>query len=272
MNEYAGELLADGLFQIFNKFSDIFENSLYLAFSPKFDKSLKNQCDYIVDPLLKRLKKEGIKIVNISNKIKRVKNVGKNMGKNVDQRFLDIEGVHKVNGIDLKGAKVIIIDDVYTIGSTSWDLSRALKEQNAGEINVLAAGRHILYNKWIEKEYSNFDVIILYFSNLDIDRTKKNIYKVKIKELKEFTLSKDTQIVACIKGSSGDYKLLIDFTHQKIEHDCYDFIQNKKNSKRFCKHITKVFIAIRDDKGDQVAESLLKEIYNNLDEWEFKEF
>ena len=270
--QYAGKLLADGLFQFFNKFSDVFDSSLYLAFSPNSNKLEKNQCEYIVNPLLKRFKKEGINITDISNRIVRVKDVGKNKDKGRDKRFNDIKGVHKVKGPDLNGAKILIIDDVYTTGSTSWDLSRALKEQNAGEINVLAAGRHIFYNEWIEKEYCNFDELILYFSNLDIDRTKKRIYKVKIKELKEFTLSKDTQIVACIKGSSGDYKLIIDFTNKKIKHDCYDFNQNKKSSKRFCKHITKVFITIRDDKGDQIADSLLKRIYNNLDEWEFNDF
>ena len=270
--QYAGKLLADGLFQIFKKFPDIFDNSLYLAFSPNFHKPEKNQCEYIVAPLIKRFKKEGFNITNISKKIERVKDVGKNKGKGLDKRFNDIKGVHKVSGIDLKGAKVIIIDDVYTTGSTSWDLSRALKEQNAGEINVLVAGRHIFYDEWFEEEYNNFDDLILYFSNLDIDRTKKSIDKVKIKELKEFILSKDTQIEACIKGSSSDYKLLIDFTHKKIKHGCYDFRQNKKNSKRFCKHITKVFIAIKDEKGDQVAESLLKRISNKLDEWEFKDF
>ena len=267
--EYAGKLLADGLFQIFNKFSDIFENSLYLAYSPKFDKSQKNQCDYIVDPLLKRLKKEGIKIVNISNKIERVKNVGKNMGKDFDQRFLDIEGVHKVNGIDLKGAKIIIIDDVYTIGSTSWDLSRALKEQNAGEINVLAVGRHIFYDKWIEKEHSNFNDLILYFSDLDIDRDKTKIDEVNIKKL---TISRDNQINACFKGSSGEYRLLIDFKGKRIKHYCYDFVNKKCYYKRFCKHITKVFIDIRDQRGDKLAESLLNQIYNDLDEWMFKDY
>ena len=269
-NEYAGKLLADGLFQIFIKYSHVFENSSYLAFSPKFDKSEKNQCDYIVGPLLRRLKDIGINLVNIGRKIERVKDVGKNTGKDFDQRFIDIKGVHKVNGIDLKGAKVIIIDDVYTTGSTSWDLSRALKEQNAGEINVLAAGRHILYNKWIENEYSNFDDLILYFSDLDIDRDKTKIDEVKIKE---FNKSKDNQINACFKGSSSEYQLLIDFKSKRIKHNCYDFVQNKKHYyKRFCKHITKVFIRIRAQEGDKSAESLLNQIYNTLDEWMFEDY
>lgn len=269
ISEYAGKLLADGLFQIFIKYSYVFENSSYLAFSPKFDKSEKNQCDYIVDPLLRKLKEIGINLVNIGSKIERVKDVGKNTGKPFNQRFLDIEGVHKVNGIDLKGAKIIIIDDVYTIGSTSWDLSRALKEQNAGEINVLVAGRHIIYNKWIEKEHSNFDDLILYFSNLDIDRARRNIDKVKIKEL---NISMDNQINACFKGSSSEYQLLIDFKGQRIKHNCHDFLHNKKYYKRFCKHITKVFIKLRAQEGDKLAESLLNQIYNNLDKWVFKDY
>ncbi len=268
-NKYAGNLLADGLFQIFNKFPHIFSNSEYLAFSPKFDKSEKNQCDYFVDPLLTMLKEKGINLVNIGSKIERVKDVGKNIDKPFNQRFLDIEGVHKINGIDLKGAKVIIIDDVYTIGSTSWDLSRALKEQNAGEINVLAAGRHILYNKWIEKEYNNFDDLILYFSNLDIDRDIGKIDKVKIEE---FNKPNDNQIKACFKGSLSEYQLLIDFKGKRIKHNCYDFVQNKSHNKRFCKHITKVFIKIRAQEGDELAESLLYQIYKNLDKWLFENY
>lgn len=269
-NEYAGKLLADGLFQIFIKYSHVFENSSYLAFSPKFDKSEKNQCDYIIDPILRKLKEIGINLVNIGSKIERVKDVGKNTGKDFDQRFIDIKGVHKVNGIDLKGAKVIIIEDVYTTGSTSWDLSRALKEQNAGEINVLAAGRHILYNKWIEKEYSNFDDLILYFSNLDIDRARSNIDNVKIIEP---NVLRDNEINACFKGSSREYQLLIDFKNKRIKHNCYDFVQNKKYyNKRFCKHITKGFIKIKAQEGDKLAESLLNQIYNTLDEWMFEDY
>lgn len=268
ISEYAGKLLADGLFQIFIKYSHVFENSSYLAFSPKSDKSEKNQCDYIVDPLLRKLKKIGINLVNIGSKIERVKDVGKNMGKSFNQRFLDIEGVHKVNGIDLKGAKIIIIDDVYTIGSTSWDLSRALKEQNAGEINVLVAGRHILYNEWVEKEYNSFNELILYFSNLDYDRDKKKIDEVKIKNY----ISEDYQINACFKSSSGEYQLLIDFIGKRIIHNCYDFVQNKCYNKRFCKHITKIFIKIRAQKGDEIAKSLLNQIYKDLDEWVFEDY
>ena len=268
-NKYAGRLLADGLFQTFNKFSHIFDNSKFLAFSPKFDKSEKNQCDYIVDPLLRRLKEKGINLDNIGSEIERVKDVGKNIDKLFNQRFLDIEGVHKVNGIDLKGAKVIIIDDVYTIGSTSWDLSRALKEQNAGEINVLAAGRHILYDKWIEKEHRNFDDLILYFSDLDIDRDKIKIDEVNIKELNRSGVN---QITACFKGSSSEYRLLIDFKAKRIKHNCYDFVQNRKYYKRFCKHITKIFIKIRAQEGDKSAGSLLNQIYNDLDKWVFEDY
>lgn len=269
-NIYAGKLLADGLFQIFNKFSHIYDESRYLAYSPNFDKKQKSHCDYIVEPLLKRLKKEGFDIFNIVGNIERVKYIGKNKEKLYDKRFEDIKGVHNVSGIDLNDAKVIIIDDVYTTGSTSWDLSRALREQNAGEINVLAAGRNIFYNKWIEKDYENFNDLILYFSNLDIDRKRSLIDKVEITKL---VMLKNNQINACIKGSNNDYQLLIDFKDQKIKHNCHDFVNNKKFiSKRFCKHITKVFIDIREEKGDQLATSLLHQIYMNLDKWVFGDF
>lgn len=269
INEYAGNLLADGLFQVFNRFFYVFENSRFIAFSPSFDESIKNQCEYIINPLLTRLKEKGIKLVNITSNVERVNDVGENKDKSFLQRFQDIKGVHKVNGIDLKGAKVVILDDVYATGSTSWDLSRALKEQNAGEINVLAAGRHILYNQWIEKEYNNFNELILYFSNLNIDRTRRKIEDVEIKEL---NISKENNIDACFRSSSVEYQLLINFKGKSIKHNCYDFVNNKIYNKRFCKHITKVFIDIRDEKGDEFTASLLYQIYMNLDKWVFKDF
>jgi len=50
-------------------------------------------------------------------------------------------------------------------------------------------------------------------------------------------------------------------------------VQNKKfYNKRFCKHITKVFIKLRAQEGDKLAESLLNQIYNTLDELMFEDY
>lgn len=269
INEYAGNLLADGFFQIINNFSNVFEDTKFLAFSPNFDKSEINQCSYIINPLLTKLDKIGINIVDITGNIERVKDVGKNKNKPLIQRFQDIKGVHKVNGIDLNGAKTVIIDDVYTTGSTCWDLSRALKEKNAGEINVLAAGRHILYNEWIETKYNNFYELILYFSNLDFDRKRKIIDKVKIEEI---SISQENQINAWFKGSLDEYRLIINFKDKLVKHNCYDFVEKKCYNKRFCKHITKTFIKIKAEKGEELAKSLLNQMYKSLDEWVFEDY
>jgi len=152
---YAGKLLADGLFQLITKTPEIFENTKYITTSPKFDKLDKINCEYIINPLLRKMKENGFDVENILNNTERLRDVGDNKTKPLEQRFNDIHGVHNIVGEDLAGKKVLIIDDVYTTGSTVWDLARALKEKNAGEINILVAGRARSTNSW--KVPENFD-------------------------------------------------------------------------------------------------------------------
>lgn len=258
---YAGKLLADGLFQLITKNPEIFENIKYITTSPRFDKHNKINSEYIINPLLRKMNENGFDIENILNNTERLRDVGENKTKPREQRFNDIHGVHNVVGGDLAGEKVLIIDDVYTTGSTVWDLARALKEKNAGEINVLVAGRSRGTNSWEVPENFDFHELILYFSNLDIDRTPKIIYNVKVTHLEYH----DDVIIASFKGSLGDYQLLIDYKNKVIKHNCSNFIHDRMKYKRFCKHLTKIFIDLKNP-------NLLNMIYLHLDKWKFMEF
>ncbi|MBY8983357.1 MAG: hypothetical protein KGD57_10430 [Candidatus Lokiarchaeota archaeon] len=170
----AGKIIADGLFQIFQQNANLFQDTAYLAISPKYKGALEdNNCFHIIKPLLEKMEKSGFNIQNIANNTERIKDVGDNKIKNKERRFKDINGVHQINLEDLGGKKVLIIDDVFATGSTVWDLSRALKEKNAGEINVLVAGRYCLFNEWPIKQLKyqglSFNTLLLYFSQLDMD-------------------------------------------------------------------------------------------------------
>ncbi len=265
---YAGKLLADGLFQLINKNPEIFKNTKYITASPNFNKFRKINCEYVIIPLLKKMNKNGFDIENILNNTERLREVGENKNKLLDQRFNDIYGVHNIVGKDFAGKDVLIIDDVYTTGSTVWDLARALKERNAGEVNVLVVGRAIGYNSWKVPENFEFGELILYFSFLDIDRAPKKINDVKVTHLEVL----DNIIQASFQGSEGDYQLIIDFKNEVLKHNCRDFIHNRMRIKKFCKHITKVFVDLKEQNSQSYVKNLLNSIYLCLDRWEFKEF
>ncbi|HDZ17715.1 hypothetical protein LCGC14_1004730 [marine sediment metagenome] len=258
---YAGKRLADGLFQLIMKNPEIFENTKYITSSPKFDKHKKINSEYIINPLLRKMKENGFDVENILNKTERLRDVGENKSKPLEQRFNDIYGVHNIVGEDFAGNKILIIDDVYTTGSTVWDLARALKEKNAGEINVLVAGRAKSTISWKVPENFDFNELILYFSNLDFDKTPKIIYNVKVTHLEV----QDDVIIASFKGSLGDYQLLIDYKNEVIKHNCNNFIHNRMKYKRFCKHLTRIFIDLKN-------QNLLNSIYLRLDKWKFMNF
>ena len=270
--KYAGKLFADGMSHIFMQKVDLFENTAYITIPPKYNREEKNQCIYLVNPFLKKLKKLGFILQSIIENTIKLKDTGKNKGKTLEERFNDIQGVHQIEVENLHEKDVLIIDDVFTVGSTVWDLSRALKEVNAGVINILVAGRHMLFNEWPipelmwSKELS-FEDLIMYFSRLDMDREIRKIKNVKLKTLDR--VNSET-IASIITGSGQDYNLLIDLKNKIVKHDCPNYINKRAKNKKFCKHITKAFLDIEEEFGEQYTTKILKLIYLHLDKWEFE--
>jgi len=260
-----GELFADGLFKLTNKYPFLLGDFTYLLIPPKDNPSEENQCKYFLNPFIDKLRQQGFNIENISAKLKRNKSIGKNKGKSLDDRFEDVRGVHTLNEINLQRKNVLILDDVVTSKSTIWDISRELKEKNAGEINVLTLGRNLLsINNNMEEDVSsnlNFYELTTYFSNLDNILESKNIEKVKIKESE----IADTRI-----GCKTDkYNIEIDFENLILEHNCDDFLRRRYKNKSFCKHISKLFLYIKEQNGEEFAREKLYSIYKKLLYWNF---
>ena len=237
----------------------------FLLIPPKNNFSEENQCSYFLKPLMKILEKNGYNCEDITNKLKRIRDIGKNKEKNRAQRFSEIRGVHQLEEMDLRGEKVLILDDIITTTSTIWDISRELKEKNAGEINVLSLGRTLIGNGNIMEDdvpsSLALDELLIYFSNLKVILDPKNIEDVIISDI-----NVDDQFLSC---RSKSYRIEIDFKNRVLKHRCGDFHQRRYINKSFCKHITKFFLTLKVRHGEEFAEAKLYRIYKNLIHWHF---
>lgn len=265
--KYAGDLIADGLFQLTQTYPKLIEDTTYITIVPKFNTTKVNQCDFILVPLLKKFKISGLKIQDISKKVIRLMDIGEHKHKKFYERFDMIKGIHRVDIPNLDKNKILILDDIFTTGSTAWDLAKAFKDKNAGEINIIVAGRNYPYKNWPVFKELNFDDLLLYFSFLDMHRDRKKINKVVIKSL---YIDKNSRVHSLIEGTRRDYQLIIDIENKIVRHDCTDFLVERKGSKRFCKHITKVFLQMKEDHGLDYSQDLLGHMYHQLDKWVFE--
>jgi uncharacterized protein YecE (DUF72 family) len=62
-----------------------------------------------------------------------------------------------------------------------------------------------------------------------------------------------------------EYHLLIDRENSVIAHDCDDW-RKRRETRQFCKHMGKLFLSL----PLELASDLLRDISENLDQWEFK--
>ena len=66
----------------------------------------------------------------------------------------------------------------------------------------------------------------------------------------------------------GVYDIDIDVNNKVVYHNCHDFVTKRAEYKKFCKHLIKLFLLLKErNKGS--ATSFLKEIVLNIDEWSF---
>ncbi len=256
-----GSLLADGLYKRIKDFNFLIKDTSYLLVPPKSVSVDENQCKHFLKPLIEILRKDGYDIQDISDLIVKTKDIGKQKEKKTRlQRFVDIKGIHSVNISDLHKKKILILDDIVTTNSTTWDISRALKEKNAGDINILTIGR--AYDPSSFPSDYEFDEMLIYFSNIDYILEKSIIDKVQIKNYQQ-----SPNEISC---NCSSYTINISLKDHEIIHNCPDFSRRRFKNIGFCKHLTKLFDYTRELEGIQIASTILKEIFDNLEIWDFK--
>ena len=63
---------------------------------------------------------------------------------NAEERFNNLKNAFRLKkNADVKGKKIILVDDVFTTGTTVNEVSRVLKEAGASKVAVLTAARAI---------------------------------------------------------------------------------------------------------------------------------
>jgi len=87
--------------------------------------------------------------------------------------------------------------------------------------------------------------------NLNKIDTKKGIIKSKVAGSKE-----------------ESYIIEIDTNSKFIRHNCHDFETRRATNKKFCKHLIKLFLLLKD-KNEDIAVYFLNKIAENIDDWDF---
>jgi len=82
---------------------------------------------------------------------------------------------------------------------------------------------------------------------------------------KELAIQEETD--SLVKAHIRDYYIVIDLRNRLVLHDCADWARVSP-SKRFCKHIGKLFLSLKKEK----AANIVKQIYAEKEAWEFKPY
>jgi len=76
-------------------------------------------------------------------------------------------------------------------------------------------------------------------------------------------------IKAKIKGTKQDlYNVDINTKSKILTHNCHDFQTKRSENKKFCKHLVRLFLILKE-KNENLATSFLKEFAENIYQWEF---
>ncbi|MFX1315631.1 MAG: hypothetical protein ACFE9T_07180 [Promethearchaeota archaeon] len=114
---------------------------------------------------------------------------------------------------------------------------------------------------------TNFNVFIKAFLDKGTLNRAASVSNTKF-DIIEFDPTKG-KINAKVSGSKEEsYLIKIDINNKILQHNCHDFETRRAENKKFCKHLTKLFLLLKE-KNSNSAETFLKEIAANIDKWEF---
>ena len=131
-----GSQYAKLMFEYF-KDSKILAESDCIVSVPLNIKRLKsrgyNQAEFLAQEFAKLCKKEFIPDAVLRNRDTKPQN-----SLNPEERFENVKNAFSLGNVNVKGKKVIIIDDIFTTGSTINECAAVLKSAGAEKVNFLA--------------------------------------------------------------------------------------------------------------------------------------
>ncbi|MFW9820332.1 MAG: hypothetical protein ACFFE5_12045 [Candidatus Thorarchaeota archaeon] len=167
--------------------------------------------------------------------------------------------------------KFLIKDDKHNL-KLSDNLNKQLLDwQKKREVVVLkkimSANKVEQLKNDISKKSTNFSVLL----NAFVDKATLN-RSVSVSdtafEILKFDHAKGI-IKAKVKGSKEEpYIIEIDTNAKRLHHNCHDFESRRVDTKKFCKHITKLFLLLKE-RNEKDAEFFLNNIAENIEIWDF---
>ncbi len=124
-----------------------------------------------------------------------------------------------------------------------------------------------LKNDIDKKDSSKFSILINAFVDKGTLNRSVTISDAAF-ELLEYDCSKGL-IKSKVAGTKEEsYIIEIDINKKILHHNCHDFEERRAENKKFCKHITKLFLLLKE-KNNSSAEFFLNELAKEIDKWEF---
>ena len=167
--------------------------------------------------------------------------------------------------------KFLIKDDNNNLKLSESLNTQLLDWQKKREIMVLkkikAANKIEHLKNDISKKTTNFSVLI----NAFVDKGTLN-RSVSVSDTAFEILKFDPSlgiIEAKVKGTKEEsYIIKIDINNKILRHTCHDFESRRADMKKFCKHITKLFLLLKE-RNEKHAEFFLNKIAENIEMWDF---
>lgn len=118
------------------------------------------------------------------------------------------------------------------------------------------------------KNSSNFSVLINAFTDKGTLNRSVSVSDTAF-ELLEYDCIKGI-LKSKVKGSKEEYYIIEINTNNKIlRHNCHDFETRRAADKKFCKHITKLFLLLKN-KNEKIAEFFLSNLAEDINNWDFQ--
>ena len=117
------------------------------------------------------------------------------------------------------------------------------------------------------KNSSNFSVLINAFTDKGTLNRSVSISDTAF-ELLECDSAKGI-LQSRVKGSKEEsYIIEINTNKKLLRHNCHDFEARRADNKKFCKHLTKLFLLLKN-KNENIAEFFLSNLAENIYNWDF---
>ena len=142
------------------------------------------------------------------------------------------------------------------------------KRKNEVSKNLTATKQEIQLKNDIENESSTiFSVLMHEFVDKDTLGRAASLTTTDFK-LKEFN-TKSGLIKSTVLGSKKEsYFIELDLDKKLIRHNCHDFETRRSKTKKFCKHLAKFMLLLKEEEKD-FTENFLKNLANNIEDWNF---